>query len=169
MKLLKRVLTFLVVIAVIFTVQTITFFKIGQKQIINKLLPQEFRGTEFYSDSAFVYEYYGDGFCRTGLLHTTYLNLELKKQESKLKSKLGVKYIRIGENFNDFNQLSDSTLSKFEMTYAVSATTGYYGNLYDFYECSIIENFFVKNINPKFRQTTYRWFLFFWIQTKVGK
>lgn len=174
MKLLKKILIFLVVIAILFATQTITFFQFGQKQIINRLLPQEFIGNEFYSDSAFVEDGYWDGMCGNSKFYVTRLLPNLKNNSEELKTKLGVKNIRIEDDNWSYNNWSDTiTLKKYKIHYTVNVTTGVFNNLYNLYECTIVENLLLThNIdkhsksNYRYRESNYRWFLFFWVKTK---
>ena len=166
MTLLKRILKFITVLAILFSLQTATFFILGPKQLTNKVLSQKNQVNQF-SDSAFVKDGYSeDPFCGTGRLNTSYLSLDLKNSEIKLREKLGVKYIQFADPERDpMDDLLDTSYYKYKIIYAVNAVTGVWTNFYNGYECGIIENLFINRVSS-YKVTKYRWLLFFWVQTK---
>lgn len=169
MTLLKRALKFITIIAILLAIQTTTFFLLGQKQLTNKVLSNKYQ-SDHLSDSAFVEDSYTeDKFCSTGRLNTSYLSLDLKNNEIKLREKLGVKYIQFGDLDNDpVDYFLDTSYYKYKMIYAVNATTGVWKNLYDGYESIVVENLFINRV-AGYRVTKYRWLLFFWVQTKYDE
>jgi hypothetical protein len=151
------------IILITLIIQTVSFLTIGPRMLFNKLLDNNCFGNNINSDSVFVRDYYTTD-CNVGDFYTYEHSLNLEDNSEQLRKKLNAKFIHFASKKNT-NWLEEPS-NKYYFEYQVNAKSpnGFY--LFGFYECKLDEYIYYNNLKRiKFKQTHYRWFLFFWIKT----
>ncbi len=152
---MKKKILFAALMLVI--IQTTTYHLFSERQLSKELLPDYFN-MHHKSDSAYVQNFY-DIDC--DVYPPNYVSHDLKKENSRLKKKLNVKFIYF-PNKTDFN-LNDSLRKKYNVIYSTWMVKydGY--NILKFYTLKQVEYLYIKETKLR-REVDYQWFLFFWIK-----
>lgn len=155
----RKTLKYGVIFLAIITIQTITYFTIGQKLLKNKLLPDYFATLALQSDSLIVRDFYiADCYVGDTKIYSSH---NLKDDELFLKSKFNVKniYFQSSENINDTIE------NKFNLIYNTWLERNEWFRMLNIYETTQTEVLITQRKYFYRRETHYRWILFFWIKT----
>ncbi len=165
MTILKIILKWSTIILIVFIIQTLTFLTIGPRQLKNKLLPESLIKNKFQADSAFVRDYYTTD-CTSGDFYVFNHSLDLISISDELKEKLGVRFIYFADKAT--SSWEDPTPDRYPLVYETYARSGDWTSLFGFYDCRVDEYLTTKkgeNFAGIQRQTNFRWYLFFWVET----
>ncbi len=157
----KTILKWIILVISFIAFQTLTYLTIGQNQLKDKLLSNDFANLNYHSDSVFIRNFYvSDCFVGENIVFLTH---NLEKYEQEVKEKLHVKYIYF-DNKQNFSW-TDSIQNKFNLIYYTWATRPHWLTLFRLYSTTQTERIIIDRKYDYERIVTYHWFLFFWIPT----
>jgi len=155
----RKTLKYGIIFLVIITIQTTTYFTIGQNLLKNKLLPDYLATLPHHSDSLIVRDFYITD-CYVGDTKI-YSSHNLKNDEQFLKSKFNVKHVY----FQSFENFNDTIENKFNLIYNTWIARDEWFKILNIYETTQTEVLITYRKYFYKREAHYRWVLFFWIKT----
>jgi hypothetical protein len=153
----KQLLKWSLILVSLFSLHVTTFYLVSGRQLESKLLPGHFQ-MRHHSDSAYVRDFYITD-CNVGDQFTT-LSHNLRNSQ-ELKEKLGVKFVA----FQEPGTPENGAEKNFNLTYHTWVQRWDWLPLTDLFTAQQTEELMVDKNWHYTRMVTYKWCLFFWIET----